>query len=201
MRRWPAFLPPAIRRFRKRYPETRLEVRIFDSSDLLRAVERGDYHVGLMRPPTNANLLRFRPLISERFVAIIPRRSALVIKPVLRLADFVGHDVITFKRFGILSFRAVYNQIIDVGIDPYSGVTASTRSAAMVLASAGQGIAFLPEWVGAIADKEVVLRQVEDLTHEISLGIGWLADCPAPGSSRSLNALKASHAPRKSRFN
>lgn len=174
-------LPLILRRFRNRFPDTRLEVTIYDSSELLRALERGDCHVGMMRPPSNANLMRFRPLIFERFVAVIPRQSPLANRPLLRLSDFIGHKVFTLKRFELSSFEEVHDQIIEAGIITDSGVTVSNTTAALALASAGVGITFLPEWIESVAGSTVVLRQVEDLTHEISMGISWRADNPVPG--------------------
>ncbi|EMS94806.1 LysR family transcriptional regulator, partial [Agrobacterium tumefaciens str. Cherry 2E-2-2] len=45
----------------------------------------------------------------------------------------------------------------------------------------GVGVTFLPSWVRNISDGNVVLRQVEDLTTELILGVVWRADSPAPG--------------------
>lgn len=174
-------LPLILRRFRKRFPETRLDVRTFDSSVILRALERGEYDVGIMRPPTNANSIRFRPLVSDRFVAVIPKSTPLAKRSSLRLSDFVGQDVFTLKRFELLSFKSIHDQIIETGINVELGVAASDTSSALAMASAGVGITFLPEWIESIADSEVVLRHVEDLTAELPIGIGWRSDNPMPG--------------------
>ena len=174
-------LPLILRRFHKRFPETRLSVRVLDASEILRALERGDYHVAMMRPPTNANAIRFRPLLSERFVAVIPKQSPLANRPKLALADFIGHKVFTLKRFDLSSFEAVHDQIIGAGIDVDSHVDVLNTTAALALASAGVGITFLPKWIEGIVADEVVLRHVDDLTQEISMGIGWRSDNPVPG--------------------
>ncbi|WP_159592430.1 LysR family transcriptional regulator [Chelativorans xinjiangense] len=174
-------LPLILRRFRNRFPETRLDVRIYDSSELLRALERGDCHVGIMRPPSNVNLVRFRPLVADRFMAVIPRQSPLAARTSLRLSDFVGHKVFTLKRFELSSFEEVHNQITAAGIDTDIGVNVSNTTAALALATAGLGITFLPEWIESVVSSAVVLRPVEELTQEISMGIGWRADNPVPG--------------------
>ncbi|MBP1848105.1 DNA-binding transcriptional LysR family regulator [Rhizobium petrolearium] len=174
-------LPLILRRFRNRFPKTRLDVRIFDSSEILRALERGEYDIGIMRPPTNANFIRFRPLMSDRFVAVIPKNSPLARRPSLRLSDFIGQDVFTLKRFELSSFRAIHDQIIEAGIEADTSFKVSSTTAALAMASAGLGITFLPEWIESIVDSEVVLRRVEDLTEEISTGIAWRADNPIPG--------------------
>ena len=174
-------LPMILRRFRRRFPETRLEVNIVDSVELLRGLERGDHHVGMMRPPTNTNLIRFLPLISERFVAVIPRQSPLAHAPALQLGDFVGHEVFVLKRFELTSFEAVYDQLSEAGIALQNDISVSNTTAALALTAAGVGITFLPEWVANVANANVVVRAVDDLTHEISMGIGWRADNPVPG--------------------
>lgn len=174
-------LPLVLRRFRNRFPETRLDVKIFDSTEILRALERGEYDVGIMRPPENANLIRFRPLVSDRFVGVIPARNPLAKQATLRLSDFIGQDVFTLKRFDLASFKSIHDQIIEAGIDVDLGVRVSNTVAALAVASAGVGITFLPEWIRSIADNEVVLRRIDDLSQEISLGIGWRSDNPMPG--------------------
>lgn len=174
-------LPLILKRFRSRFPATFLDVRIYDSVDLLKALERGEAHVGIMRPPTNVNTIRYRPLASDRFVAVIPRRSPLANRSALRLSHFVGHDVFTLNRFELSSFKAVYDKLISAGVKTDLELRASNTSAALALATAGLGITFLPEWIESIAGNDVVLRRVEDLTEEISIGIAWRADNPIPG--------------------
>ncbi|WP_284394531.1 LysR family transcriptional regulator [Devosia yakushimensis] len=174
-------LPLILRRFCAGRPKTALDVRICDSAELLRLLENGDYHVGLLRPPTNVNFLRFKPLISERFLAVIPKNSKLAkATSPLQLTDFVGHRCFTLKRFELSSFERVHEQILSAGIDVDNRISASTTSAALALVSASVGITFLPSWVRNISDDNVVLRQVDDLTIELALGVGWRADSPAP---------------------
>ena len=174
-------LPHVLRRFRHRFPGTHLEVRILDSVELLRALERGEHHVGIMRPPTNANLIKFRPLITNRFVAVIPKTFPISHRKGLRLADFADEMVFTLNRFELIAFREVYDEILAAGIKPDPTVKVSDTTAALTLASAGFGVTFLPDWVESIAGHDVVIRPVEDLTHEIPLGVAWLADNPVPG--------------------
>lgn len=174
-------LPRILRRFRNRFPDTRLDVRTFDSSEILRALERGEYDVGIMRPPVNVNLIRFRPLVADRFVAVIPRQSPLAARSTLHMKDFIGHHVFTLDRFELSSFKAVRDQVIESGISADQGIKVSNTTAALALASAGLGITFLPEWISSIVGKDVVLRRVEDLTEEISIGIAWRGDNPIPG--------------------
>lgn len=174
-------LPALLRRFRNRFPKTRLDVRIYDSTALVRALERDECHVGVMRPPSSGNLLKFRPLATQHFVAVIPRGSTLANRPMLKLADFRNHKVFTLNRFELSSFEAVFKQIVEAGIEVDGTVEVSNTAAALALASAGVGATFLPEWIESIADNNVVLRRVEDLNLEISIGIGWRNDSPIPG--------------------
>ena len=134
-----------------------------------------------MRPPTNANLIRFQPLVANRFVAVIPKGFPVSNRKGLRLADFVDQKVFTLNRFELTTFREVYQQIIAAGIVPDPTVKVSDTAAAMTLATAGFGVTFLPDWVESIAGPAVIVRPVEDLTHEIQLGVAWLADNPVPG--------------------
>lgn len=174
-------LPRILRRFQSRFPETRLDLKVCDSLEILRALERGEYHVGIMREPANTNLLRFRALLSDRFVAVIPAHLPLTSQPVLHLRDFVGRKVFTLDRFDLSIFRDVHDQLTAIGITLDQRLRPSNTMAALALASAGAGVTFLPSWVGGIASSDVVVRPVDDLQHEITLGIGWRADNPAPG--------------------
>ncbi|WP_233109035.1 MULTISPECIES: LysR family transcriptional regulator [Rhizobium/Agrobacterium group] len=174
-------LPLILRRFCAGRPKTGLDVKICDSTELVRLLEHGDYHVGLMRAPSNVNFLRFKPLISERFLAVIPKQSDLANATSLHLEDFVGHRCFTLKRFEISGFEEVHQMVLHAGVEIDNRISASTTSAALALASAGVGVTFLPSWVRNISDGNVVLRQVEDLTTELILGVVWRADSPAPG--------------------
>ncbi|MBY5775357.1 LysR family transcriptional regulator [Rhizobium leguminosarum] len=174
-------LPLILKRFRNRYPETRIDVKICDSVEILRALERGEFDVGIMRPPTNVNLIRFRPLMSDRIVAVIPRQSVLSRRPTLHLHDFIGHRVFTLDRFELSTFRAVRDRVVESGIVAEQSIKVSNTTAALAMVSAGLGITFLPEWITSIVQDNIVLRRVEDLIEEISIGIAWRADNPTPG--------------------
>lgn len=174
-------LPLILGRFRRRFPDTRLEVTEVDSTLLLRGIESGEFHVGLMRPPVSSNSLRFRLLFSERFVAVIPRLSPLAQKPHLRLADFVGHGVFALKRFELSSFETVWQQLVEAGLLAQGNVSVSDTTSALALVMAGVGITFLPEWVAGITDGGFTTRYVEDLVTEIPMAICWKAECPVPG--------------------
>ena len=71
--------------------------------------------------------------------------------------------------------------MVDAGITLDPGIKVSNTTAALALVAAGLGITFLPEWIEGIVGKDVVLRKVEDLCQEISIGIAWRADNPMPG--------------------
>ncbi|MBB5704392.1 DNA-binding transcriptional LysR family regulator [Ochrobactrum daejeonense] len=174
-------LPLVLSRFRQRFPRTRLVIKEVDSIELLRGIERGDFHVGLMRPPSNSNLVRFRHLLSERFVAVMPRQSALARKPTLRLSDFAGHGVFALKRFELSSFETVYEQLSGAELLIENDIAVSDTNTALALVTAGVGITFLPEWVSAMATNGVVTRVVDDMSVEISMAVGWNPDCPVPG--------------------
>ncbi|WP_262529832.1 LysR substrate-binding domain-containing protein [Agrobacterium tumefaciens] len=135
-------LPLVLSRFRQRFPRTRLVIKEVDSIELLRGIERGDFHVGLMRPPSNSNLVRFRHLLSERFVAVMPRQSALARKPALRLSDFAGHGVFALKRFRLSCFETVYEQLVGAGLRSkrHSGLRHQYSSGG----DCRRGITFLP---------------------------------------------------------
>jgi DNA-binding transcriptional LysR family regulator len=174
-------LPAVLSRFRGRFPSTKLVIKEVDSIELLRGIERGDFHVGLMRPPSNSNLVRFRHLLSERFVAVIPRHSILAKKPVLRLSDFVGHSVFALKRFELSSFETVWEQLSRAGLLTENDIVVSDTTTALALVTASVGITFLPEWVAAVANESVVTRSVDDMSVEISMAVGWNPDSPVPG--------------------
>ncbi|MCM2446931.1 LysR family transcriptional regulator [Rahnella sp. CG8] len=174
-------LPLVLNRFRGRFPRTRLVIKEVASTELLRGIECGDFHVGLMRPPANRNLLRFRHLISERFVAVIPRQSILAKKSSLQLCDFIGHSVFALKRFDLSSFETIWEQLSIAGLLTENHITVSDTMSALALVTAGVGITFLPEWVSAVADDSVVTRFVDDLSVEISMVVGWNPDSPVPG--------------------
>lgn len=173
--------PRILRRFRNRFPSTKLTVRTYDSAAIVRAIEQGECDVGIMRQPTNGNLLRFQPLMSQRFVAVIPKDSPLSLRSKLVLADFKDQNVFFLKRFELSKFQEVFDLVVDAGITVDSHVKVSNTASALATAAAGVGVTFLPEWIESIADDDVVIRRVDDLDLEIPIGVGWLKDSPVPG--------------------
>lgn len=175
------FLPLVLRRFCARFPDSSLTVKSKDSHDIVTGLEQDEFHLGLIRPLTNPGILRFTPLLRERFLAAIPARHPLAAKRQLAIRDFVGTSVIPLKRFEITGFETLYNTLLEAGISFREDMVVSNTMGALALISAGVGISFLPEWITDLVTHDIVIRHVEDLDIAIHLCIGWKADNPAPG--------------------
>lgn len=175
------FLPLVLRRFRARFPLTQLNIKSLYSHQIVSGLEQGELHLGLSRSPKNPGILRFSPLVRERFLAVMPAGHPLVRKRKLYLSDFADTPVIALKRFEISGFETLYGTLIDAGISFREDIVISNTMSAIALTSAGAGITFLPEWVRDLATHDIVIRHVEDLTTSIDLCVGWKADNPAPG--------------------
>jgi DNA-binding transcriptional LysR family regulator len=70
------FLPAILSVFRKRYPDIEVRASIGDSLDVIRQVERGQVHLGLVGRKTDNPHLEFRHFATDRMVLVVPPRHA-----------------------------------------------------------------------------------------------------------------------------
>lgn len=66
-------LPTTLATFRRRHPRVEVRVSVTDTDDVLRQVERGDVHLGLVGGQGGGSQLEFRQFACDELVVVVPR--------------------------------------------------------------------------------------------------------------------------------
>ena len=141
-------LPQILREFRKRCPNTRIDIKILTTDELLDAMVDDRVDVAFIRPPRAKANLNIEHLFSEAFVGLVPADHALAAKPTLSLRDFAGLPYIAYAPTLGISYQNVVMQHarkLNVSIDIVEEVSHTFGIVALVAAGLGVGVA--PSWV------------------------------------------------------
>lgn len=186
------FLPMVLERFRRRYPDAKIEIDVLRTRDILIALEKGDLHIGFLRPPERAGQIRFVNLFRERFVAAVPADHRLARATVLTIDDLHGESLVRLHRPDLQgSFQDLEQLFRQRGLKFRSDCMARNTFAALALTAAGAGITLLPEWVRGMPPWHgVAIKDIEELDVGIDLAVGWREDTPIPRVSSFVNVAK-----------
>ena len=132
-------LPPMLRQFRSRYPDTELIVVTGNAPDLRRAVVANELDVGVISLPARERELAVSPLLRDELVAIAPPSSTWRKQRVATARQLAGESLILFEHGGTVRgvidgwFRAA-------GVSPGSPMELGNTEAIKKLVGAGLGL-------------------------------------------------------------
>jgi DNA-binding transcriptional LysR family regulator len=163
-------LPPALRRFRKRYPDTEVVIVTGNAAEITRAVVANALDVGIVSLPVRDRELVVAPFFRDELVAIAPRESPW------RRAKSV--DAVTLAAQPLILFEAgaTLRRIIDAwfhraGVAPRSPMELGNTEAIKKLVEAGLGLS-VTSWFSVAAEvRQRVLTAVR-LTPPLERQIG-----------------------------
>ena len=132
-------LPPGLRRFRARYPETEVVIVTGNAAEITRAVVANELDVGLVSLPVRDRELSVTPFFRDELVAIAPpeakwRRTRAVDAPTL-----AGHSLILFEAGATLR-RIIDGWFHRAGVAPRSPMELGNTEAIKKLVEAGLGL-------------------------------------------------------------
>lgn len=164
-------LPPLVREFSVRMPETRLVLVNRSSAAIAAQVAEGALDLGVVTLPAGVAALEEAPLFRQRFVLVLPRDHALAKRPKLSLKALAAESFILLEeqtRTGALlrRFFAEHDFVPQVVMD--SGSFEVIKR----FVAEGVGLSFLPEMV--IRPDDTALRAVPLAgLPAVSLGAIW----------------------------
>jgi len=132
-------LPPGLRRFRARYPETEVVIVTGNAAEITRAVVANELDVGLVSLPVRDRELSVTPFFRDQLVAIAPpeakwRRTRAVDAPTL-----AGHSLILFEAGATLR-RIIDGWFHRAGVAPRAPMEMGNTEAIKKLVEAGLGL-------------------------------------------------------------
>ncbi|WP_169569841.1 LysR family transcriptional regulator [Sneathiella limimaris] len=162
-------LPVSIRRFRRSYPHIQLDITEMSTLSQIEAMLKGNLDIGLLRPPiSNDSLFVLYPLRVEQMVIAMPTTHPLARAKKIHLQDFADEDFITFAPETSPNLHnLVFKACADAGFIPRISQTAPQIQTHISLASAGLGVALVPECASRITHPNVTFRYFEDDGEEL----------------------------------
>ena len=164
-------LPPALRRFRARYPETEVVIVTGNASEITRAIVANELDVGIVSLPVRDRELAVAPFFRDELVAIAPAESALRRTRAVDARTLAGHPLILFEAGATLR-RVIDGWFHRAGVAPRSPMELGNTEAIKKLVEAGLGLS-ITSWFsvkGEVRDRTLAaLRLTPPLERQIGL--------------------------------
>ena len=163
-------LPPALRRFRARYPETEVVIVTGNAAEITRAIVANELDVGIVSLPVRDRELAVTPFFRDELVAITPphprwRRVKSADAPML-----AEHPLILFEAGATLR-RVIDGWFHRAGVAPRSLMELGNTEAIKKLVEAGLGLS-VTSWFSVAAEvRQRVLTAIR-LTPPLERQIG-----------------------------
>jgi len=166
-------LPAAIEVYRRRFPKVELRLHEMVTSAQIGALLEGTIDLAFLRDGDSTEGIEMRPLLRERYVAVLPRSHPLARRRSLRVGDLRNEPFIFFsRRMGPLAFDRTVACCVRNGFHPNIVQEAPQWPTLVRLVSAGLGVSLAPACVATVAIPGAVYRQVGGLCRTtVDLGI------------------------------
>ncbi len=138
-------LPKAIYAFRKKYPESKFQMRQALYGDLIDGVVNGEFNLAMIAPlPEEDKHIQQKLLFTERIVALLPIHHPLANRASIQLSEIKDESFVTLPE-GTIFRKIVLSACQEIGFTPHIAFEGDDIDALKGLVSAGLGIALMPE--------------------------------------------------------
>src|SRR5207237_2177183 len=171
-------LPEVLLRFRRGHPDVELELRDMSTPDQVDSLSARDIDVGFVRLPIAADRLVVRPVLDERLVLAICRRSPWRRRMGLRSVAAEPFIIITRSRSA-----SFYDHALSVcaaaGFAPRIVQEANELFTVLSLVGAGLGVSLVPRSAGLMQLPGIRFRELTLPEAEWNIGVAWHRDAGA----------------------
>ena len=174
-------LPLTLREFASSHPGVRLELRELTLPQQFAALEKGDIHVGFIRPQPMEAEFSSAVLLQEPLVAALPSGHPLTRNRRVRAQTLAREPFVMFQRSpGLVLHDIVLKFCLQQGFSPHVVQEASQTHAVIGLVSAGIGVALVPSSAQEIRLRGVELRPLAERTPQVGTALAWRSDDDSP---------------------
>jgi DNA-binding transcriptional LysR family regulator len=176
------FLPEAIAKFMRKYPEVQLSLKELDITEQFRAFDEKRLHLGFMRPFGHDTSAYSKQLImKEKYVLALPRKHKLCSQPVLSFEMIANEALILFPRAEHPHLRDSFDECFrSAGIEANIIQELSSKRTTLALVAAGAALAFVPESSTVYSPPGVEFRNVKSDLPEIEIFALWRSENESP---------------------
>lgn len=172
-------LPELLRSHRDRFPEVALDIREMTTAPQLTALREGTIDIGLLRePPSDDPDLSFRTVLTEPFVAVLPRSHPLAAQRTVDLAQLAAHPFVLLPRE---AGPGLYDRIAGL-CAPRVVQHATEWQTVCALVETGLGVSLAPASIRRIRLKGVAFRPVGAAREaaRTTVAVAWRRDDDSP---------------------
>jgi len=184
------WLPEVMRTVRDILPDVHVTVTSMISPALAEEVARGKLDVAFMRPEPNAPDLKFRVVLREPLVVVLPGDHHLAAQPALRPQALVGETFIGVSHVAPVLRRIIddYLSRSDVDMTPDHDVDNLAMAISLIASTRGVGLA--PAYIEKLLPATLVTRPLEGNVPTIDLVVGYLKTNQSPSLKVFLDNLE-----------
>ncbi len=140
-----SIIPPALIKFRKKYPGVKVVMDVSDSSDIEHGVLRGHYEIGIITAgPRIHQALDAEELFYDRIDAIVSKHHPLAAKKRVSMETLAKYPIFAYPRRS-RTRRIIDDAFHDKNIHPKEIMDVYFNSGAARLAETGLGVALLSQ--------------------------------------------------------
>ena len=188
-----SFVPGALRRLRRGYPDLRVQVLQHETRDALELLARGGadlavvHHLPTVPLPALAGLDR-RVLLRDELCVVVPRQHRLAATAVVRLTDLASEPLLVPRRDTPAGpMRSLVEHLCaEHGFVPHVAYEVDDHTAAQAFAAAGIAIVLMHRMIVSTPRPGVVVRPLADPSPGCRI---VEAVTPAEGRSTAVQAL------------
>lgn len=164
-------LPPALRRFRARYPDTEVVIVTGNAAEITRAIVANELDVGIVSLPVRDRELAVTPFFRDELVAIAGREAKWRGLKSVDAPTLAGHPLILFEAGATLR-RVIDGWFHRAGVAPRSPMELGNTEAIKKLVEAGLGLS-VTSWFSVAAEVRqrvlTAIRLAPPLERQIGL--------------------------------
>lgn len=184
-------LPEAVRRFRREYPDVRIELREMTTATQVTALRAGELDLGIVIPPLGDDGgMQTVQFDTDRLAIALPTSHRLAGAAPCGVADLAGDPFILWPRDQGVGF---HDQVVRLcsaaGFTPNVVQEAHGMHGVLALVAVEAGLAIVPASMASIRPEEITYCPIDGETAEFSLVLCRRAGGLDPATARLEVAL------------
>ncbi|GHO45832.1 LysR family transcriptional regulator [Ktedonospora formicarum] len=170
-------LPRMLHAYRERYPHVEVVLRELTTPDQIRALEEERIHIGLMRLPISAPMVKVEVVRREPVVCVLPEAHPLAAHERVSVAS-LEHEpfVLQSNQRAAGYYIQIMKLCLAAGFSPNVVQEVTEMHAIVGLVAAGMGVSLVPLSTKNIRSRGVVYRELEGDVLMTEMALGWLRD-------------------------
>lgn len=185
-------LPPALRAFRKRFPQVELTLRELGATEQFRMLRDGRLHAGFVRSAIDDSDLRQETIFPEPLIIALPAAHLFARRRKIALRSLAKDSFVIFPRALGAGF---YDQIVSLchraGFSPRVVQEANEMQTIVSLVAAEIGVAIVPASIRSVRMPGVAYVDIEKPVARTAMTVAWRLNDASPVLQAFLQVVRS----------